>query len=91
MTPDVGLVAKLGGYSEKRQKLQEERRQEYNRMLAEVKNNSFRIVLKVKQIKIKNSTCKTGVLDVKRMCTHSPWASPEILMHSSVILCSECY
>lgn len=37
MTPEVGLVAKLGGYSEKRQKLQEERRQEYNRMLAEQK------------------------------------------------------
>ena len=51
MTPEVGLVAKLGGYSEKRQKLQEERRQEYNRMLAEVSNYSSRKHgLKAKQI-----------------------------------------
>lgn len=82
MTPDVGLVAKLGGYSEKRQKLQEERRQEYNRMLAEVNNNSSRNGLKAKQLKIKNNTCKIGVLDVRRLYTHYLWASPEILMRS---------
>lgn len=36
-TPDIGLVSKLGQYEQKRMKLREERKQEYNQLLAEVR------------------------------------------------------
>ena len=35
-TPDVGLIGKLGTYEKHRQKLQEERKREYNEMIAGV-------------------------------------------------------
>jgi len=38
-TPELGLISKLGEYEEKRKKLQEERRREYNELLAVVSVN----------------------------------------------------
>lgn len=35
-TPDLGLAAKLGTYEEMRRRLQEERKNEYNQLIAQV-------------------------------------------------------
>ena len=35
-TPEVGLIGKLGSYEKQRQRLQEERKREYNQMIAGV-------------------------------------------------------
>ena len=35
-TPEVGLVGKLGSYEERRKRLQDERKREYNEMIAGV-------------------------------------------------------